>query len=476
MLRSSHRSTHRRMLRDLFLAASLTAMPLSLLSGCEKGNQPATPAAPVQKKVAEPPRVEVVRAVSHMFSGRLPITGELKPIQEVTLKSRIGGVVVVLNFDEGDYVKQGALIARIEAQNQNAQFRGSQAAVSAAEAQLQRAQADLERVKRDLARVEQLNAQGAADQKTVDDTRSALKLATVAVQSALANLDQSRASRDLARNAVGETRYVAPISGVISRRGVSLHEYVDTMKNRDIVTIVDNSAMELVASVAADLAASLTKGAKVSFQVKSGTNANIEGEVAAVNPTVDPRTRTIRMRVRIPNPDGVLKGGMYATGSVMVGGERRAIGVPAQTLRQEASLDSGDDSGDDGDKQSVLWRVKDGVIEKLVVRSGLSDGDLVEIREGVAEGDQIVISSPANLKPGLAVLSHEAPPPAPPKVEEKPAPAPVALPPPPPTKGVRKVPWKAPAKAAPAPAKAAPAPAKAAPAPAKAAAEKETVN
>lgn len=387
-----------------------------LVVGCghgDKAPEGATPAKPaLQKKPAEPPRVEVLRAAMHTFSGRLPITGELKPIQEVTLKSRIGGVVVVLAFDEGDYVKKGALIARIEAQNQNAQFRGSQAAVGVAEAQLQRAQADLERLKRDLARVEQLNSQGAADQKTLDDTRSAVKLATVTVQSALAQLDQSRASRDLARNAVGETRYVAPISGVISRRGVSLHEYVDTMKNRDIVTIVDNSSMELVASVAADLASGLTKGAKVEFQVKSNTVRTIDGEVSAVNPTVDPRTRTIRLRVRIPNPDGVLKGGMYATGYVTVGGERRAVGVPANALRQEAALDTGDDSGDDADKQSVLWRVKNGTAEKLVVRSGLSDGDLVEIIDSVVEGDQIIVSSPASLKNGIAVQVHEAPAPA----------------------------------------------------------------
>lgn len=396
------------------LAATVLGTAL-FVAGCGHGEsapQNAAPAKQPPKKVAEPPRVEVVRATMHTFSGRLPITGELKPIQEVTLKSRIGGVVVVQNFDEGDYVKKGALIARIEAQNQNAQFRGSQAAVGVAEAQLQRAQADLERLKRDLARVEQLNAQGAADQKTLDDTRSAVKLATVTVQSALAQLDQSRASRDLARNAVGETRYVAPISGVISRRGVSLHEYVDTMKNRDIVTIVDNSSMELVASVAADLASGLTKGAKVEFQVKSNTVRTIEGEVAAVNPTVDPRTRTIRLRVRIPNPGGVLKGGMYATGYVTVGGERRAVGVPAQALRQEATLDSGEDTGEEADKQSVLWRIKNGTAEKLVVRSGLSDGDLVEIIDSVAEGDQIVISSPASLKPGIAVQAHEAPLPA----------------------------------------------------------------
>jgi RND family efflux transporter MFP subunit len=401
------------MKRSLFLDSALfVTLTASLLGGCNRSapdpaKQPGAVAKPVEKV-----RVEVVKAVQHTFSGRLPITGELKPVEEVTLKSRVGGNVVLLNYDEGDFVKQGALIAKIEANNQNAQFRSSAASVAVAEAQLARAQADLERSKNDLKRVELLSEKGAGDQKTLDDTRSGLKLANVAVQSALAQLEQAKASRDMAKISVGETKYVAPISGVISRRGISLHEYVDTMKNREIVTIVDNSAMQLVASVAADLASSLIKGAKVEFQVKSTAVRTLTGEVIAINPTVDSRTRTIRLRVRIPNPDGVLKGGMYATGSVAVGGERMGIGVPAQLLRQEAASggESEGDSGDEGDKQSVLWRVRSGVVEKLVVGTGLADGDLVEVLSGVAAGDLIVASSPSGLRSGqqVAVIESQA--------------------------------------------------------------------
>ncbi len=380
---------------------------LTALAGCDR-HSPSAEKLPVVKPI-EKPRVEVVHAVQHTFSGRLPITGELKPVQEVTLKSRIGGNVVFLAFDEGDYVKKGTLIARIEAVNQNAQLRSSVASVDVAQAQLLHSQAELERLKNDLKRVEMLSEKGAGDQKTLDDTRSAVKLAMVGVQSAQAQVEQARASRDLARNAVGETRYVAPISGVISRRGVSLHEYVDTMKNREIVTIVDNSAMELIASVAADLASGLVKGAKVEFQIKLPAPRALTGEVIAVNPTVDPRTRTIRLRVRIPNPEGVLKGGMYATGYVTVGGEREGVGVPAIALRQEAAVGEEDsDAVDEGEKQSVLWRVHDSVLEKLVVRTGLSDGDLVEVLEGVHKGDQVVVSSPSGLKSGISVIVQES--------------------------------------------------------------------
>lgn len=422
LLKSMHLTPFTRLLSTP--AALSLVLGGGILTGCK--HESAAPAKPlVAKKPVEKARVEVVRATRHTFSGRLPITGELKPIQEVTLKSRVGGNVVLLNFDEGDYVKKGALIAKIEAVNQNAQLRSSVASVAVAEAQLSRAQADLERLKNDLKRVELLSEKGAGDQKTLDDTRSAVKLATVAVQSATAQLEQARASRDLAKNAVGETRYVAPISGVISRRGVSLHEYVDTMKNRDIVTIVDNSAMELVASVAADLASELVKGAKVDFQVKMPEPRALAGEVIAINPTVDPRTRTIRLRVRIPNPDGVLKGGMYATGYVTVGGERQGTGVPAVALRQEAAIEDSNDTGEgDSEKQSMLWRVRDlaapeatdnkggertGMTEKLVVRTGLSDGDLVEVLDGqIKVGDLVVVSSPAGLRQGQLVVAQES--------------------------------------------------------------------
>jgi RND family efflux transporter MFP subunit len=389
----------------LLLAVGVGGLALAVVPACKpKGEAEGSKGAPAAPAAPKATRVEVQAAVKHTFSGRLPITGELKPVQEVTLKSRVAGNVVVLRFDEGDQVKKGDLIAKIEANNQQAQFRSNAAAVEVADAQLARAQADLEKYKHDLERIEKLQSQGAADQKTLDDARSAVKLATVAVRSAQAQGDQARASRDLARNAVGETKYVAPFSGVISRRGVQLHEYVDTMKSRDIVTIVDNSAMELVAQVAADLASGITKGGKVEFQVNAPTPRTLTGEIIAVSPTVDPRTRTIRLRVRLPNSEGILKGGMYATGYVTIGGERQGVGVPTQALRQEAVATTSDNQeATDDDKQSVLWRVKAGSADKLVVRTGVTDGDLTEVLEGVNVGDEIIVSSPAGLKPGSAV-------------------------------------------------------------------------
>ena len=177
--------TQKRFAVGAFSSLLTPALALTLAIGGCHSEQPAKK-PPVVKQV-EKTRVEVARAVQHTFSGRLPITGELKPVHEVTLKSKVGGTVVLLNFDEGDAVKKGDLIAKIDSGNQQAQLRSNAAAVAIAEAQLSRSRAEFERVNHDAERVQKLHGSGAADQKTFDDSKSALKLASVSVQAAMAH-------------------------------------------------------------------------------------------------------------------------------------------------------------------------------------------------------------------------------------------------------------------------------------------------
>ncbi|MCS6913708.1 MAG: efflux RND transporter periplasmic adaptor subunit [Myxococcales bacterium] len=346
---------------------------------------------------AEMPTVEVVAAVRHRFAGRVPITGELRPVREVSIKSRIGGDVVDLRVEEGDRVRKGQLLARIAGSSQRAQLAGAQAAVAMAEAARARAVSELERIERDRQRIEALYEKGAIDRKTLDDIRSAARLAEAAVQGAEAQVRQARAGLSAARTGVADTVYRAPFDGIVSRRGVQLHEYLDTMKNREIVAIVDNSEMELQGAVASSLAVGIEPGARVEFEVGALRERSVVGQVVAVSPVVDPRTRTVRLRVRVPNPEGRLKGGMYATGYVAVGGERETVGVPAHAVHHEEA------AADGGEERSVVWRVREGTAEKVVVQTGAQDGDLVEIVSGIQAGDLVVVSSPGALRPGTAV-------------------------------------------------------------------------
>lgn len=383
---------------------ALTALlACGVVSGC-KGQGKPTESQPTLTLV------EVAPAVSRSFRGLVPITGELRPMSEVTLKSRIGGVVTELTVDEGDRVRKGQLIARIEDQSPQASLRNARAAVGVAEAGLARAQAELERLQREKGRLELLHGRGAADQRSLDDSRTALRLGEANVKLATAQVAQASAGYQSAQVAVSDTRYYAPFDGVISRRGVSRYEYLDTMKSRDIVTVVDNTAMDLNAAVAADLAGGVVVGAKVDFQV-NGVSAPIHGELVAVNPSVDPRTRTVKLRARIQNPEGRLKGGMYATGTVTIGGERVGVGVPLralQLLTDAAARERSAAAEPSASDQAALWRVRDGAVEQLKVRVGVRDDSFAEILSGLAAGDQVVVSNPAALRPGLAVKAKPA--------------------------------------------------------------------
>lgn len=383
--------TARNPLAPLALALALAA------PGCKPA--PA-PTVAVDSRVL----VEVATAQARTFRGLVPLTGELKPINEVTIKSRIGGVVTELTVDEGDHVKRGQLIARIEDQNPQAGLRSAKASIGVAEAGLTRAQAELERLKRDRARIEMLASRGAADQRSLDDIRSAVSQGEAALKLAAAQVDQSQAGFASAQVAVRDTRYTAPIDGVVSRRGVTRYEYLDTLKSRDIVTIVDSSVLELHGTVPGDLAGGVVVGARVEFNV-NGVVEPLRGELSAVNPTVDARTRTLKVRARIPNDDGRLKGGMYVTGAVTVGRDRSALAVPAVAVHAQAGEG-------EGEAQSVVWRVAGEKAEPLRVRVGARDGDFVEVvavgETKLAAGDTVVTSNPGPLRPGTAVKTRAA--------------------------------------------------------------------
>jgi membrane fusion protein (multidrug efflux system) len=110
--------------------------------------------------------------------------------------------------------------------------------------------------------------------------------------------------------------------------------------------------------------------------------------------------------VRIPNNDGVLKGGMYATGNVISGGERQGIGVPLVAVREETVSPPADLDGDgEEDKQSVIWRVNGETVEKVVIRTGVTDGSMSPKSSAACRlAIHVVISSPTGLKPGSKVL------------------------------------------------------------------------
>jgi RND family efflux transporter MFP subunit len=188
--------------------------------------------------------------------------------------------------------------------------------------------------------------------------------------------------------ALTDTRVVAPVSGVIEVRNVSPGERVS--RSAPLFTLVRSDVLELAAAVPAVQAADVKVGQTIRF---SAANRTVIGRVARISPTVDPASRAVTVYVQIPNGDGALRGGTFATGRLVLStGE--VISVPTASIRHRA------DGG-----SPFVYRIKAGELEQVDVQVGFNDDATgqVEIVSGLAAGDRIVVGNVGTLGRGMRV-------------------------------------------------------------------------
>ena len=155
-------------------------------------------------------------------------------------------------------------------------------------------------------------------------------------------------------------------------------------------SLVRNNVLELEAGVPERVASSVSIGQPVRF---FATGRTFEGRVARISPTVDPLSRSITVYVQIPNSDGALKGGTFATGSLMARNIVDAITLPASAIKQT------------GTGGRIVYRIERGALDTASVTVGVRDdrAGVVEIVSGVSAGDSIVSGNVGSLGRGMKV-------------------------------------------------------------------------
>ena len=317
---------------------------------------------------------DVATVVRRPLERGIAITGDLRPIERVEIRSRLEGDVVSVNVREGQSVSPGQVLARLESMEQESARESAEADRVAANTDLQTAQWNLEQSK-------ELFREGAIPER---DLRAAEQVAATA----RARLAAAQSRLRSATMALSDTRVVAPVSGVIERRNVSPGERVT--RGASLLTLVRSNVLELAAAVPATQASDVRVGQTIRFS--AGTRSVI-GRVARISPTVDPASRSVTVYVQIPNADGALRGGTFATGRlVLSSGE--VIAVPTSAIRHRA------DGG-----PPFVYRIAGGALEQAPVQIGFNDESAgqVEILSGLDEGDRIVIGNVGTLGRGMKV-------------------------------------------------------------------------
>lgn len=319
---------------------------------------------------------DIARVRRETIEEGIAITGDLNPIATVNVRARIEGDLVGVLVREGQRVREGQLLARLESSEQESANASAEADRVAAESELATAQWNLDQT----TELFKAGAVSELDLKTAQQGVTTARARLAAAQSRV------RASSSLVR----DTRVMAPTSGVIANKHVDNGEHVS--RGEALFTLVRSDVLELVAAVPARQANSVRVGQTVHF---AAGGRDFDGKVARVSPTVDPSTRSVSVYVQIPNADGGLRGGSFATGRVVSRVVSRALVVSTSAVRQ---------SSENG--RPFVYRLAGNVLDIADVQLGVVDerAGVAEVLSGLSEGDRVVVGNVGTLGRGMQVI------------------------------------------------------------------------
>ncbi len=319
---------------------------------------------------------DVQRVEDRRLESGVSFTGELQPSQTVEITARFDGDLDEVLAKEGVRVNRGEALARFRP-------RDVKDALDAAGAQLLAAEAGLRAAENSERRARKLLDAGAA-------APSDLEAAEAQRTAAKAQVDAATAAKNRAQEDAERLDVPAPISGWISK--VLVHKGDRVAVGDNLMTLVDTETLELSATVPSEALARVQPGTPIRFRIDAYPGESFQGKVDRVNPTTEPGTRQIRIYTRIPNRDGRLVGGLFASGRAIDSMKEHASAAPVSVLRKEG-LDQ------------VVYRIRNGKAERVRVTTGLVDEETnsVELIGDVALGDSLLSGVVPGLRDGAAV-------------------------------------------------------------------------
>lgn len=373
-------------------------------------------------------------------------TGSLLPWQEVVLNTNAAGTVARLLVDLGDRVRAGQVVAELDPREPTLAVEQAEAGVGAAreslgraraqlraaEAQLQqvrdsrraleaglnRSHAALEETKANLERMRQLVAEALVAQRELDVARTQYQVALEQYETAQvaltqfpdrvrvaeaqlesdrsairvgeADLRRREADLALARKRLADVTLRAPISGAVARRHLNPGQYVT--ENTAVFTIVRSDVLKFTGTVPEQFALEIRPGQLLRVRVEPVPGRQFAGRVTRVSPAVDMTSRTVQVEAEVPNPEGLLKPGLFARAALVLREDRNVAFVPEGAVSYFAGI-------------TRLFVVADGRAQERTVRLGARKEGFVEVVEGVQPGEQVATSGLGQLHDGAPVTT-----------------------------------------------------------------------
>jgi RND family efflux transporter MFP subunit len=324
-------------------------------------------------------------------------TGSFEADETSDVAPEASGRVTATPVDVGQFVREGAVLVRIQGVDVNLRLDEARAAVARAEANLKLAESQNTLAQTTAQRYAALLATGDVSQTVADQARTQAETAIQSVNTARASLAQARAQLALAEKAVADVVVAAPFSGYISDRKVSLGEYVQP--STAVVTLLRLDPLRLQLTIPAVQASQVRVGQPVRARVDAYPDRTFEGRLTAVNPAIAAESRSFRVEARVPNPDAVLRPGMFAVATIDQGRTERAMLVPRRAVIEDVNTNSYRVFVVDAGNRARLRVVQ------LASRQPASD--TVKILSGLSESERVATSNLADLYDSAPVTISE---------------------------------------------------------------------
>lgn len=369
--------------------------------------------AKAKEQQASPPVVPVsaVAATERPIARFIRATGSLMAEEEADVAAETAGRVVAAGIERGTPVSHGAELIRLSSTETDAQLKEAEANAAQIEARLgitagvvfdvnavpevQNAKASADLAQAEFARIKSLLDQRVVSQSEYDQRRTQAEAARQQHEAAkngaaqqYQSLQAARARVSLARKAFTDTVVRAPFNGIVAQRLVTVGDYVT--KGMKVAIVVRVNPLRVQLTVPEQAVSSMAAGQPVTFEVDAYPGRQFEGRVKYVAPALQADQRALTVEALVPNADGVLKPGLFATARIEQPGRTPGVLIPTASVQVTSGT-------------SRVYVVAGDHVEERIVTTGEAVGDLIEITKGLKAGERVATKNVGQLADGIKV-------------------------------------------------------------------------
>ncbi len=363
-------------------------MALALILSACGGEQPQ------QQAPQGPPQVGFVTVQSQPVTLTSELPGRTAPYETSDVRPQVNGLILARLFQEGDFVRQGQPLYRIDPSPYQAEVASAQAALSRAQAAI----ASTRNLSRRYGELVRINA----------ISRQEYENAVTGAQQAEADIAAQRAALRQAQINLSRTTITAPISGRIGRSVFTTGALVSAAQADPLTTIqrldpiyvdIQQSSADLLKLRQQILGGDLSRGAgaaRVRLKLEDGSTYPVEGTLKFADVTVDPATGTQAIRAVFGNPNGLLLPGMFARAELVEGTQANGILVPQRAVTRDPKGNA-----------TVMVIAADGKLTPRPIQTSRTVGDAWLVTGGLKTGDRVAVEGTQNLQPGTPVKGYQ---------------------------------------------------------------------